>query len=193
MGERSLEICRCFLTAFHHPRKGKMALHPHLSGAKPDGDPNPWVWLPSLAKIFYIWLILGAQRVTRGCDLKPKSAPKNIQVRFGQTREWKNGPAPTLVKCKTWQEPEPACLIAIPTFITYKWFLSPFRAWSLIHATLVFADYFVTKCGVLLMSLFVFFTITMSISFTLRETQSRMLRFTGLCFFCQSWPGTAIA
>jgi hypothetical protein len=104
-----------------------------------------------------------------------------------------NGPAPTLVECKTWWGPEPTGLIAIPTFITYKWFLSPFRAWSLIHATLVFADYFVTKCGVLLMSLFVFFTITMSISFTLRETQSRMLRFTGLCFFCQSWPGTAIA
>ncbi|KAM0878088.1 hypothetical protein ACQ4PT_032498 [Festuca glaucescens] len=39
-------------------------------------------------------------------------------------------------------------------------------------------DYFVTKCGVLLMSLFVFFTTTMSVSFTLRETQSRMLRFT---------------
>uniref|UniRef100_A0A453H0Z2 Membralin n=1 Tax=Aegilops tauschii subsp. strangulata TaxID=200361 RepID=A0A453H0Z2_AEGTS len=45
-----------------------------------------------------------------------------------------------------------------------------------------FGDYFVTKCGVLLMSLFVFFTTTMSVSFTLRETQSRMLRFTGLCF-----------
>ncbi|GJM96097.1 hypothetical protein PR202_ga12906 [Eleusine coracana subsp. coracana] len=41
-----------------------------------------------------------------------------------------------------------------------------------------FGDYFVTKCGVLLMSLFVFFTTTMSVSFTLRETQSRMLRFT---------------
>ncbi|URE25627.1 tumor-associated protein [Musa troglodytarum] len=39
-------------------------------------------------------------------------------------------------------------------------------------------DYFVTKCGVLIMSLFVFFTTTMSVSFTLRETQSRMLRFT---------------
>ncbi|KAM0948656.1 putative membralin [Dioscorea sansibarensis] len=38
--------------------------------------------------------------------------------------------------------------------------------------------YFVTKCGVLIMSLFVFFTTTMSVSFTLRETQSRMLRFT---------------
>ncbi|XP_042402391.1 membralin-like protein At1g60995 [Zingiber officinale] len=41
-----------------------------------------------------------------------------------------------------------------------------------------FGEYFVTKCGVLIMSLFVFFTITMSVSFTLRETQSRMLRFT---------------
>ncbi|RWW79343.1 hypothetical protein BHE74_00012378 [Ensete ventricosum] len=41
-----------------------------------------------------------------------------------------------------------------------------------------FGDYFVTKCGVLIMSLFVFFTTTMSVSFTLRETQSRMLRFT---------------
>lgn len=35
------------------------------------------------------------------------------------------------------------------------------------------------------MSLFVFFTTTMSVSFTLRETQSRMLRFTGLCSFLQ--------
>ncbi|XP_074568729.1 membralin-like protein At1g60995 isoform X2 [Curcuma longa] len=41
-----------------------------------------------------------------------------------------------------------------------------------------FGEYFVTKCGVLIMSLFVFFTTTMSVSFTLRETQSRMLRFT---------------
>ncbi|KAJ6815159.1 uncharacterized protein M6B38_321410 [Iris pallida] len=41
-----------------------------------------------------------------------------------------------------------------------------------------FGDYFVTKCGVLIMSLFVFFTTTMSVSFTLRETQARMLRFT---------------
>ncbi|GAB2211704.1 hypothetical protein Drorol1_Dr00025037 [Drosera rotundifolia] len=39
-------------------------------------------------------------------------------------------------------------------------------------------DYFVTKCGVLMMSLFVFFTTTMSVSFTLRETQTRMLKFT---------------
>ncbi|KAK4769048.1 hypothetical protein SAY86_027198 [Trapa natans] len=39
-------------------------------------------------------------------------------------------------------------------------------------------DYFVTKCGVLMMSLFVFFTTTMSVSYTLRETQSRMLKFT---------------
>lgn len=45
------------------------------------------------------------------------------------------------------------------------------------------ADYLVTKCGVLMMSLFVFFTTTMSVSFTLRETQTRMLKFTGfLCF-----------
>uniref|UniRef100_A0A1D1XLX2 Membralin n=1 Tax=Anthurium amnicola TaxID=1678845 RepID=A0A1D1XLX2_9ARAE len=41
-----------------------------------------------------------------------------------------------------------------------------------------FGDYFVTKCSVLIMSLFVFFTTTMSVSFTLRETQSRMLKFT---------------
>ncbi|EHA8589256.1 membralin-like protein [Cocos nucifera] len=41
-----------------------------------------------------------------------------------------------------------------------------------------FGDYFVTKCGVLVMSLFVFFTTIMSVSFTLRETQSRMLKFT---------------
>ncbi|XP_078428731.1 S3 self-incompatibility locus-linked pollen protein isoform X2 [Wolffia australiana] len=41
-----------------------------------------------------------------------------------------------------------------------------------------FVDYVVTKCSVLIMSLFVFFTTTMSVSFTLRETQSRMLKFT---------------
>ncbi|KAJ7968061.1 Membralin [Quillaja saponaria] len=41
-----------------------------------------------------------------------------------------------------------------------------------------FGDYLATKCGVLMMSLFVFFTITMSVSFTLRETQTRMLKFT---------------
>ena len=41
------------------------------------------------------------------------------------------------------------------------------------------ADYLVTKCGVLMMSFFVFFTTTMSVSFTLRETQTRMLKFTG--------------
>ncbi|KAJ7946615.1 putative Membralin [Quillaja saponaria] len=39
-------------------------------------------------------------------------------------------------------------------------------------------DYLVTKCGILIMSLFVFFTTTMSVSFTLRETQTRMLKFT---------------
>uniref|UniRef100_A0A3Q7FZV4 Uncharacterized protein n=1 Tax=Solanum lycopersicum TaxID=4081 RepID=A0A3Q7FZV4_SOLLC len=39
-------------------------------------------------------------------------------------------------------------------------------------------NYLVTKCGVLMMSLFVFFTTTMSVSFTLRETQTRMLKFT---------------
>ncbi|KMZ69169.1 putative Membralin [Zostera marina] len=39
-------------------------------------------------------------------------------------------------------------------------------------------DYLVTKCSVFLMSLFVFFTTTMSVSFTLRETQSRMLKLT---------------
>jgi hypothetical protein len=36
----------------------------------------------------------------------------------------------------------------------------------------------VFKCGVLITSLFVFFTTTMSVSFTLRETQARMLKFT---------------
>ncbi|XP_022763279.1 membralin-like [Durio zibethinus] len=41
-----------------------------------------------------------------------------------------------------------------------------------------FGDYLVTKCGVLMMALFVFFTTTMSVSFTLRETQTRMLKFT---------------
>ncbi|KAL6583497.1 hypothetical protein OROMI_005575 [Orobanche minor] len=41
-----------------------------------------------------------------------------------------------------------------------------------------FGDYLVTKSGVLMMSLFVFFTTTMSVSFTLRETQTRMLKFT---------------
>eukprot|EP00249_Psilotum_nudum_P019341 c27203_g1_i1 orf=326-2707(-) len=41
-----------------------------------------------------------------------------------------------------------------------------------------FEGYFVSKSGVLIMSLFVFFTTTMSVSFTLRETQARMLRFT---------------
>uniref|UniRef100_A0A0D6R123 Membralin n=1 Tax=Araucaria cunninghamii TaxID=56994 RepID=A0A0D6R123_ARACU len=41
-----------------------------------------------------------------------------------------------------------------------------------------YEDYLVSKCGVLIMSLFVFFTTTMSVSFTLRETQSRMLKFT---------------
>ncbi|MQL97298.1 hypothetical protein Taro_029986 [Colocasia esculenta] len=40
------------------------------------------------------------------------------------------------------------------------------------------ANYFVTKCSVLIMSLFVFFTTTMSVTFILRETQSRMLKFT---------------
>lgn len=41
-----------------------------------------------------------------------------------------------------------------------------------------FEGYIVSKSGVLIMSLFVFFTTTMSVSFTLRETQSRMLQFT---------------
>ncbi|XP_073389155.1 membralin-like protein At1g60995 isoform X2 [Physcomitrium patens] len=39
-------------------------------------------------------------------------------------------------------------------------------------------DYIVSKCGVLITTLFVFFTTTMSVSFTLRETQARMLKFT---------------
>ncbi|XP_057848312.2 membralin-like protein At1g60995 isoform X2 [Cryptomeria japonica] len=47
-----------------------------------------------------------------------------------------------------------------------------------IEAPFRFEDYLVSKCGVLIMSLFVFFTTTMSVSFTLRETQSRMLKFT---------------
>ncbi|KAK9155232.1 hypothetical protein Sjap_002712 [Stephania japonica] len=46
------------------------------------------------------------------------------------------------------------------------------------EVTTRFGDYLVTKCGVLVMSLFVFFTTTMSVSFTLRETQIRMLKFT---------------
>lgn len=58
---------------------------------------------------------------------------------------------------------------------------SIFNVLILMSLFLCYADYFVTKCGVLIMSLFVFFTTTMSVSFTLRETQSRMLRFTGLC------------
>jgi len=51
------------------------------------------------------------------------------------------------------------------------------------------ADYLVTKCGVLMMSLFVFFTTTMSVSFTLRETQTRMLKFTGrtVCSLCEGF------
>lgn len=54
------------------------------------------------------------------------------------------------------------------------------------HCSLILADYLVTKCGVLMMSLFVFFTTTMSVSFTLRETQTRMLKFTG--FLLPSTP-----
>ncbi|GAB2299486.1 hypothetical protein Dimus_033553 [Dionaea muscipula] len=42
----------------------------------------------------------------------------------------------------------------------------------------ILGDYFVTKCGVLMMWFFVSFTTTMSVSFTLRETQTRMLKFT---------------
>ena len=38
--------------------------------------------------------------------------------------------------------------------------------------------YLVMKLGVLVTSLFVFFTTTMSVSFTLRETQARMFKFT---------------
>ena len=48
-----------------------------------------------------------------------------------------------------------------------------------LNHTFFFAGYVISKCGVLLMSLFVFFTTTMSVSFTLRETQARMLKFTG--------------
>ncbi|CAM6032700.1 unnamed protein product [Sphagnum compactum] len=43
---------------------------------------------------------------------------------------------------------------------------------------LMVGEYVVFKCGVLITSLFVFFTTTMSVSFTLRETQARMLNFT---------------
>ncbi|KAI8556823.1 hypothetical protein RHMOL_Rhmol05G0285500 [Rhododendron molle] len=52
-----------------------------------------------------------------------------------------------------------------------------------------FGDYLVTKCGVLMMSLFVFFTTTMSVSFTLRETQTRMLKFTVCAWFLQIMIG----
>ncbi|KAI4342258.1 hypothetical protein MLD38_026901 [Melastoma candidum] len=54
-----------------------------------------------------------------------------------------------------------------------------------------FGDYFVMKCGVLMISLFVFFTSTMSVSFTLRGTQTRMLRFTVSAHLSQrsSFPG----
>lgn len=45
-------------------------------------------------------------------------------------------------------------------------------------ASTSFQGYVISKCGVLIMSLFVFFTTTMSVSFTLRETQARMLKFT---------------
>jgi hypothetical protein len=55
-----------------------------------------------------------------------------------------------------------------------------FDVLNLWHSSGFPADYLVTKCGVLMMSLFVFFTTTMSVSFTLRETQTRMLKFTGL-------------
>jgi hypothetical protein len=48
----------------------------------PEPDPNPHVLLSSLAKIFYIRLISGVRRVTRGCDLKPEPAQKNTQIRF---------------------------------------------------------------------------------------------------------------
>lgn len=58
---------------------------------------------------------------------------------------------------------------SVVLFVLYLW----------LHFWMV-ADYLVTKCGVLMMSLFVFFTTTMSVSFTLRETQTRMLKFTGL-------------
>lgn len=44
----------------------------------------------------------------------------------------------------------------------------------------VATDYIVFKSGVLITTLFVFFTTTMSVSFTLRETQARMLKFTGM-------------
>eukprot|EP00850_Spirogloea_muscicola_P010271 SM000060S19603 [mRNA] locus=s60:29067:34348:- [translate_table: standard] len=39
-------------------------------------------------------------------------------------------------------------------------------------------DIYKFKCGVLITSLIIFFTTTMSVSFTLRETQARMLKFT---------------
>ncbi|XP_038883775.1 membralin-like protein At1g60995 isoform X2 [Benincasa hispida] len=55
-----------------------------------------------------------------------------------------------------------------------------------------FGDYFVTKCGVLMMSLFVFFTTTMSVSFTLRETQTRMLKFTASTPCSTSTPNVSV-
>ncbi|TQE06271.1 hypothetical protein C1H46_008120 [Malus baccata] len=55
-----------------------------------------------------------------------------------------------------------------------------------------FGDYLVTKCGVLMMSIFVFFTTTMSVSFTLRETQTRMLKFTGFPHFMPNQLGSHI-
>ncbi|KAJ8441186.1 hypothetical protein Cgig2_024915 [Carnegiea gigantea] len=64
----------------------------------------------------------------------------------------------------------------------YNYQTTEFYNLSYAHAPLkgsaTFGDYLVTKCGVLMMSLFVFFTTTMSVSFTLRETQTRMLKFT---------------
>ncbi|XP_073003793.1 membralin-like protein At1g60995 [Typha latifolia] len=43
-----------------------------------------------------------------------------------------------------------------------------------------FGDYFVRKSGVLIMSLFIFFTTTMPVSFILRETESRTLKLTAV-------------
>lgn len=80
-----------------------------------------------------------------------------------------------------------ACnLVSYILFTKFAFFLSSTSRSQWIQLPEVFvstssaADYFVTKCSVLIMSLFVFFTTTMSVSFTLRETQSRMLKFTGI-------------
>ena len=72
--------------------------------------------------------------------------------------------------------------LVLPANLSFLWFppYSGCKSCSTCGTSGFHADYLVTKCGVLMMSLFVFFTTTMSVSFTLRETQTRMLKFTGL-------------